>query len=127
LLSSRFVINETFGNAEIPRKPDSQTSLTISTEFPSLANAAGEKNPGPLLLRLKEKEGADNNVADTAAAAAAEIVRISFDDLQGITHTVDCPLEFGADDEANRAPTKSGVRKAMLLVQYGELLSGKRT
>lgn len=125
LKSDRFELSESFGNIEIPRKLNS-SSAKISTEFPSFQNDLGEKKPGPLLFKLASKQNNNNNnnsAIDNENQEAS--FEITYDDLSGVSHTVNIPIKLGGVN-INELEKQPGIEKAVLLVQYSNLITSKK-
>jgi len=106
------LIVEGFGSPEITAVQPGQR-LKLSTEFPSLLNARGEKKPGPYLFLVRS----------TPEAAPLFNVMVEHEDALGITHTLTKEVNIPAEaDPAVPYFQDDGIRKALLLLHYTQVV-----
>ena len=140
LHSETFEFDEAYGNPEIPKSISSNSTIKLSTEFPSIQNQWSEKKPGPILFKLKHKRNQTNpnsgncgdnekncfggnenneNKGDNDNEGVGQMV-VDFDDILGISHSV--KLAIGWSETCEEDIYLRGIRKAVLLVKYSNFV-----
>lgn len=113
--SNEFEIAEVYGTDT--KNKSTGTIMKVNTLFPSSSNSEGEVKGGVVLLKLKPRM---YTTSYTSKNAQNSKVVVSYKDKDGRVHTNEQKVSF--DNLANEKYDNNGIRKAIVLTRYANLM-----
>lgn len=119
LESNGFSISNIYGTDT--KNNDSGTLIKVNTLFPSSSNSSGENKGGVILVKLKSNFTCGTNLQEEMQNENIKLT-VSYKDRNGESHSNSQDIKFGSSISKDEYYENTGIRKAILLTRYANLM-----
>ncbi len=119
LESNGFSIANVYGTDTKNNEPG--TLMKVNTLFPSSSNSSGENKGGVILVKLKSNFTCGTNLQEEMQNENIKLT-VSYKDRDGESHSNSQNVKFGNSISEDEYYENTGIRKAILLTRYANLM-----
>lgn len=119
LESNGFSISNIYGTDT--KNNNSGTLIKVNTLFPSSSNSSGENKGGVILVKLKSNFTCGTNLQEEMQNENIKLT-VSYKDRNGESHSNSQDIKFGSSISKDEYYENTGIRKAILLTRYANLM-----
>ena len=119
LESNGFSIANVYGTDTKDNEPG--TLMKVNTLFPSSSNSSGENKGGVILVKLKSNFTCGTNLKEEMQNEDIKLT-VSYKDRDGESHSNSQNVKFGNNISEDEYYENTGIRKAILLTRYANLM-----
>lgn len=119
LESNGFGIANVYGTDTKDNEPG--TLMKVNTLFPSSSNSSGENKGGVILVKLKSNFTCGTNLQEEMQNENIKLT-VSYKDRNGENHSNSQNVKFGNSISEDEYYENTGIRKAILLTRYANLM-----
>ena len=119
LESNGFSIANVYGTDTKNNEPG--TLMKVNTLFPSSSNSSGENKGGVILVKLKSNFTCGTNLQEEMQNENIKLT-VSYKDRNGESHSNSQNVKFGNNISKDEYYENNGIRKAILLTRYANLM-----
>lgn len=119
LKSNGFSIANVYGTDTKNNEPG--TLMKVNTLFPSSSNSSGENKGGVILVKLKSNFTCGTNLQEEMQNENIKLT-VSYKDRDGESHSNSQNVKFGNNISEDEYYENTGIRKAILLTRYANLM-----
>ena len=119
LESNGFSIANVYGTDTKNNEPG--TLMKVNTLFPSSSNSSGENKGGVILVKLKSNFTCGTNLQEEMQNENIKLT-VSYKDRNGESHSNSQNVKFGNNISEDEYYENTGIRKAILLTRYANLM-----